>query len=103
MKATQKNKPDWNSNLNENPHKASHAEVLQRKLNSMSKNRQLARDEWLQKQDQLKKGKIEGQYKEIIDLKKKKTFTSRAAFISDKTKAKEYENRAYTQDKHFGS
>ena len=33
-----KPKPEWNSDLSENPHKLSHAELLQRKLNAKSKN-----------------------------------------------------------------
>jgi hypothetical protein len=38
-------RPEWNSNLNENPHKISRAEVLQRKLNAKSKNELVAREE----------------------------------------------------------
>jgi hypothetical protein len=33
-----KPKPEWNSELSENPHKISRAELLQRKLNSKSNN-----------------------------------------------------------------
>ena len=51
-------RPGWNDNVVENPHKISHAEVLQRKLNSKSKNEAAAREELQQKMDKLKSGVI---------------------------------------------
>lgn len=39
-------KPEWDSNMTENPHKLSRAEVLQKKMSVMSANRQKAREEW---------------------------------------------------------
>jgi hypothetical protein len=44
-KASQPTRPEWNSNLNENPHKISRAEMLQRKLNAKSKHELAAREE----------------------------------------------------------
>jgi hypothetical protein len=38
-------RPEWNSNLNENPYKISRAEVLQRKLNAKSKHELAAKEE----------------------------------------------------------
>ena len=39
-------RPGWNTSLADNPHKLSHAEVLQRKLNAKSKNEAAARHEY---------------------------------------------------------
>ena len=82
-------RPGWNDNLAENPHKLSHAEVLQRKLNSKSKNEAAARQEYQQKLKKLKKGEVPEEYKEITE-KGRKTYTSKQAFIEDKNLEREY-------------
>jgi hypothetical protein len=40
-----KPKPEWDSTMTENPHKLSRAELLQKKLNSKSKNEFVAKEE----------------------------------------------------------
>ena len=87
-------RPGWNDNVVENPHKISHAEVLQRKLNSKSKNEAAAREELQHKMDKLKSGVIPQEYKEVTE-KGKKTFSSKQAFIKDKHLEQEYKNRSY--------
>ena len=77
----------------DNPHKLSHAEVLQRKLNAKSKNEAAARMEYQMKLDRLKKGKVPEEYKDITEKSKK--YTSKQAFIENKQLQKEYENRSY--------
>ena len=73
-------RPGWNDNIVDNPHKLSHGEVLQRKLNSKSKNEAQAREELQQKMDKLKQGKIPQEYKQTIDKGQKK-YSSKQAFI----------------------
>lgn len=90
-------RPGWNDSLADNPHKLSHAEVLQRKLNAKSKNEATARQEYQEKLDKLKKGQVPEEYKDITN-KGKKTYTSKKAFIENKGLAREYENRSYAHD-----
>ena len=52
--AQAKPRPEWNSNIAENPHKLTRAEVLQKKLNSKSKNEASAREELQAKMEKLK-------------------------------------------------
>jgi hypothetical protein len=52
--APPKPRPEWNANLQENPHKISRAEVLQRKLNAKSKHETAAREELQAKLEALK-------------------------------------------------
>ena len=82
MKSQQKleSRPGWNDNVVENPHKISHAEALQRKLNAKSQNAVQAREELQKKMDKLKSGTIPKEYKEFTD-KGKKTYSSKQAFI----------------------
>jgi hypothetical protein len=44
--------------MSENPHKLSHAELLQRKLNAKSKNEGLAREEYRSKLEALQRGEL---------------------------------------------
>ena len=71
--AKMQERPQWNDNVlaDENPHKLSHAEVLQRKLNAKSKNEAAARMEYQMKLDRLKKGRVPEEYKEITDKGRK--------------------------------
>ena len=71
-------RPEWNAEA-ENPHKLSHAEILQRKMNAKSNNAAAAREELQRKMQKLKEGKMPAEYKEITT--KKKQFTSRETFI----------------------
>ena len=64
-------RPQWNDSLANNPHKLSHAEVLQRKLNSRSKNEAAARADYQKKLDRLKKGDVPEEYKEITEGSRK--------------------------------
>jgi hypothetical protein len=60
-------KPEWNNQISDNPHKLSHAEVLQRKLNAKSKNEGIAREEYRSKLEALQRGELPTQeYKEIV-------------------------------------
>jgi len=74
--ATISERPGWNDSIGDNPHKLSHAEVLQRKLNSKSKNAAGAREEYQRKLDKLKKGEVPEEYKEITE-KGKKQYSSK--------------------------
>ena len=87
-------RPEWNSNLNENPHKISRAEVLQRKLNAKSKHELAAREELQAKLETLKSGKVPEEYKPFTNKGVKK-FSANEAFIMNKELKKEYENRCY--------
>ena len=87
-------RPGWNDNVADNPHKLSHAEVLQRKLNAKSKNEASAREDLQKKMDKLKAGKIPREYKEITDKGPQK-YTSKQAFIQDKNLKEDYQNRSY--------
>ena len=87
-------RPEWNSNLNENPYKISRAEVLQRKLNAKSKHELAAKEELQQKLESLKQGKVPEEYKPYTNKGTKK-FSSNEAFITNKELKKEYENRCY--------
>ena len=90
-----KPKPEWNSDLSENPHKLSHAELLQRKLNARSKNEGIAREEYKSKLEALQRGQLPTQeYKEIAHGKGKQ-FSSKQAFITNKQLEKEYQNRSF--------
>ena len=60
-----KPKPEWNSEYTENPHKLSRAELLQRKLNSKSKNESQAKEELQHKLEMLKSGIIPKEYKTV--------------------------------------
>ncbi len=88
-----KPKPEWNDGYSDNPHKISRAEVLQRKLNSKSKNEQAAREELQAKYEQLKQGKVPKEY--MPYLVKEKKFMANEAFITNKDLKREYENRSY--------
>lgn len=44
----------------------------------------------------LKKGKVPKEYKQYTTVEKK--FSSKGAFLSDKDKEREYENRSYLND-----
>ena len=48
-------RPEWNSSSTqvENPHKLSHAEIIQRKMNAKSKNELKAREDYQRKLQQL--------------------------------------------------
>ena len=87
-------RPGWNDSLADNPHKLSHAEVLQRKLNSRSKNEAAARMDYQEKLEKLKKGRVPEEYKEITE-RGKKQYTSKQAFIENKGLQRQYENRSY--------
>ena len=69
-------RPGWNDNIADNPHKLSHAEVLQRKLNAKSKNQAAARQEYQSKLNNLEKGVVPEEYKEITEAKTKQ-YTSK--------------------------
>lgn len=53
-----KQRPEWNNQLADNPHKLSHAELLQRKLNARSKNETLAREEYRHRLEALQRGEL---------------------------------------------
>ena len=89
-----KPKPEWNNNLNENPHKLNRAEILQKKLNIKSKNELAAKEELQAKLEMLKQGKIPKEYKAITQKGTKK-FNAKEAFIRDKELQREYENRSF--------
>ena len=90
-----KPKPEWNSQLSENPHKLSHAELLQRKLNARSKNETIAREEYRSKLEALQRGELPTpEYKEIVNGAGKQ-FTSKQAFITNKKLEREYQNRSH--------
>lgn len=78
-----KPKPEWNSELAENPHKISRAELLQKKLNSKSKNESAAKEQLHAKLELLKQGKVPKEYKPITQATQKK-FNSKEAFLRDK-------------------
>ena len=90
-------RPGWNDSLADNPHKLSHAEVLQRKLNAKSKNEAAARHEYQSKLDKLKKGEVPEEYKEITEQGRKQ-YTSKQAFIENKHLEREYQNRSYVNN-----
>jgi len=85
-------RPSWNEG-SENPHKLSHAELLQRKMNAKSKNEAAAREEVKSKLDALKSGKMPVEYREITT--KKREYTAKQSFIEDKRLEDEYKNRSH--------
>ena len=70
------------------------AEILQKKLNSKSKNEQAAKEELQAKLEKLKQGKIPKEYKAVTQKGTKK-FNAKEAFLNDKSLEREYENRSY--------
>ncbi len=80
--------------MNENPHKISRAELLQKKLNAKSKNEVAAREELQSKLEKLKKGVVPEEYKAYTNKGTKK-YAANEAFIVNKELKKEYENRCY--------
>lgn len=86
-------KPEWNDRFFETKdYKASKTEMLQKKISLVSKNRKLAKEEWRQKQDALKRGQVPTEYKEWLGPKQKK-FTAMSTFINDRSLYDEYQNR----------
>lgn len=87
------NKPEWNDRFYETKdYKASKAELLQKKISLVSKNRKAAKEEWRRKQEALKKGKVPQEYKEYLGPKQKK-YTAKSNFLHDRSLYDEYQNR----------
>jgi hypothetical protein len=81
--STIEQRPEWNASAgDDNPHKLSHAELIQRKINAKSKNQMKAREDYQKKLEQLRNGKLPSEYKEITHKEKK--FTSKEAFIKNR-------------------
>jgi hypothetical protein len=86
-------RPEWDSRpATATQDKLSHAELLQRKLNSKSKNSEAAKAELQSKMDALKQGQLPEEYKDIVKPKKK--FTSKQAFIENKELEYQYSKGA---------
>ena len=77
-----KPQPEWNSNINDNPHKISRAELLQRKLNAKSKHEVAAREEVQAKLEKLKQGVVPQEYKPYT-VKGVRKFVANEAFIKN--------------------
>jgi hypothetical protein len=73
---------EWNDTISDlNKYKLSDQESQQRKAALVSKHREIAREEWLKKQDEIKQGKLPKEIQELIAPPKKK-YTSNSAYIS---------------------
>ncbi|EAR85530.1 hypothetical protein TTHERM_00442800 (macronuclear) [Tetrahymena thermophila SB210] len=63
-----KPKPEWNDSVkDESNYKLSASELVQRKINLMSKHRLEAKEEWLERQEKLRRGVLDEETKKIYD------------------------------------
>ncbi|KAL4443178.1 hypothetical protein ABPG74_002245 [Tetrahymena malaccensis] len=63
-----KPKPEWNDSVkDESNYKLSASELVQKKINLMSKHRLEAKEEWLERQEKLRRGVLDEETKKIYD------------------------------------